>query len=105
MELRDFIDFADRQNWIFAKNYAEKAPHEYIVKDTLDEKDKLLFSKIVKFMRYSGFPALFCGQEHIYFYYDGNYYWTMGDSVEETIIINRCDYKLYEMCYRGKGIE
>ena len=37
MELKDFADFVDRQNWIFAKTYADRAPNEYIVRDMLYE--------------------------------------------------------------------
>ena len=29
MELNEIQDFLDRQKWIFAKTYANKAPHEY----------------------------------------------------------------------------
>ncbi len=29
MEIREFIN---KQSWTFAKTYAEKAPHEYIVR-------------------------------------------------------------------------
>ncbi|SES65394.1 hypothetical protein SAMN02910413_0304 [Pseudobutyrivibrio sp. C4] len=65
MEKKDFAEFINRQNWIFAKTYADR--------------------------------------EHIYYYYKGHYYWTMDNPVEETIILNRCNYKLYEMCYSGIG--
>lgn len=103
MELKDFADFVERQKWIFAKTYADRALHVHIVKDKLDEKDMSLFLEIVVFIRHFGFPTLFWGHEHIYFYYDGYYYWTMGDPVGETLILNRCDYKLYEMRYSGIG--
>lgn len=103
MTLRDFGDYVNKQNWIFAKTYADRAPHEYIVKDKLDKNDMSFFTEIVAFIRHFGFPALFWGHEHIYFYYDGHYYWTMGEPIEETIILNRCNYKLYEMRYSGKG--
>lgn len=105
MEKKDFAEFISRQNWIFAKTYADRAPHEYIVKGKLDKNDMSEFPEIVTYIRHFGFPAIFSGYEHIYYYYEGHYYWTMGDPVEETIILNRCDYKLYEMCYSGKGVE
>lgn len=105
MEKKDFAEYINRQNWIFAKTYAGRAPHEYIVKDKLNKNDMSEFLEIVIFIRHFGFPAIFWGQEHIYYYYEGYYYWTMGNPVEETIILNRCNYKLYEMCYSGKGGE
>ena len=61
MELRDFADFVERQKWIFAKTYADRAPHDYIVKDKLDEDDMSLFSEIVAFIRHFRFHALFGG--------------------------------------------
>lgn len=99
--IQEFTDFVRDKKWIFAKTYADRAPHEYIVKDKLSEEDKLLFEEAVLFIRGKGFPAFFGGYEHIYLYDDGHYYWTMGDPVDETIILNRCDYTLYEMTYIG----
>jgi hypothetical protein len=62
-ELRDFVATTP---WIFAKTYAKTWPHEYIVRDRVDEK-----------------PI-------IYFDHDGMVYWTMGAPIEETTIVNRC---------------
>ena len=33
-------EFIERQNWIFAKTYAHKAPHEYVVRDNVKGTDK-----------------------------------------------------------------
>ena len=32
MRMTDMKLFLDKQSWIFAKTYADKAPHEYIVR-------------------------------------------------------------------------
>ena len=32
MELEELRSFIDKQSWIFAKTYADRAPHEYIVR-------------------------------------------------------------------------
>ena len=101
MDKTDFSRFVESHKWIFAKTYAEKAPHEYIVKDYLNDEEKPIFEQAVIYIRENGFPAFFGGYEHIYLYYEGHYYWTMGDPVEDTIILNRCDYSLYEMAYKG----
>lgn len=36
-ELREFIE---KQSWIFAKTYANKAPHEYIVRGRINGTDE-----------------------------------------------------------------
>ncbi len=96
----EFKQFVDDNNWIFAKTYAEWAPHEYVVKDKLDEKNQALIPEVVVYIRENGFPAFFGNQEHKYLYYDRHYYWEMGSNPEGTIIINRCNYDDYRMIYR-----
>lgn len=92
-------DFVSRYPWTFAKTYAEFAPHEYYVKDYLDDEGKAEFVWFVEFIRDYGFNCKFAGKEHTYYEIDGHYYWTMGDSIEDTIILNRClvtDYEIIE---------
>lgn len=98
--MEEFSRFVSENNWIFAKTYAEFAPHEYVVKDKLSIQHQQLFPEVVVFIREHGFPAFFGNREHIYLYFDGHYYWTMGDPVEDTVIINRCRYDDYRMVYR-----
>ena len=97
--MEDFQIFVNENIWIFAKTYADWAPHEYVVKEKIEEKYQIIFSELVIFIRENGFPAFFGNKEHIYLYH-GHYYWTMGDSPEEAIIINRCKYDDYRMSYR-----
>ena len=91
-----FKEFIDNQTWIFAKTYAEKAPHEYIVRDKINGTDDD-FVNAVMYIREKGFKANFWKKEHIYLFIDGMFYWTMGDPIKDTVIINRCkadDYNL-----------
>ena len=41
MEIKELRDYIEKQTWTFAKTYANKAPHEYIVRGksagTVDE--------------------------------------------------------------------
>ena len=101
MTIEEFKTFVDDNDWIFAKTYADWAPHEYVVKDKLNEKNQALIQEVVAFIRNNGFPEFFGNQEHKYLYYDRHYYWEMGDDPEKTIIINRCNYDDYRMTYRG----
>ncbi len=88
-------DFVSKYPWTFAKTYAKFAPHEYYVKGGLDEHGQAEFVWFVEYIRDNGFDCKFAGKEHTYFELDGHYYWTMGDPIEETIILNRCDKDNY----------
>jgi len=79
--------FIDESVWIFAKTYAETWPHEYIVKDRVDEK---LFLELVTHIRKYGYIGKFHEKDIVYFDCQTMVYWTMGAPIEETTIINRC---------------
>lgn len=81
--LRDFVDTAE---WTFAKTMPEW-PHEYIVRDRVDEE---LFLNLVRHIRAHGFQGRFYRRVLTYYAEDGLLYWTMGAPIEETTIINRC---------------
>ena len=102
-------EFVSKYPWTFAKTYAEFAPHEYYVKDKLDETGQEEFVWFVEFIRDYGFDCMFGKQLHTYYELDGHYYWTMGDPIEETLILNRCkvsDYSIKNdaMWYKGGGL-
>ena len=82
-ELQEFICSVE---WTFAKAMPEW-PHEYIVRDRVDED---LFVKMVQHIRTNGYEGKFYKMNITYVDYDGMTYWTMGAPIEETIIINRC---------------
>jgi hypothetical protein len=81
--LRQFIASS---KWTFAKTMPEW-PHEYIVRERVDEK---LFEQLVHHIRTNGFEAAFYQETFIYFEEDGLLYWTMGNPINDTTIINRC---------------
>ena len=81
---------------LFAKTYAKTWPHEYIVREKVDDD---LFVKLVKHIRKHGYIGKFYSKEIIYFNESGMVYWTMGAPIEETIIINRC---LEDQTYEAK---
>ena len=88
--MNETAEFLQKQNWTFAKTYADRAPHEYIVRGKVSGMDQE-FADAVIHIRENGIPMHFWGQEYIYLYLDGRLYWTMGEPIEETTIINRCD--------------
>jgi len=62
-------------------------PHEYIVRDRVDT---ALFEALVRHIREHSSDRRFYDRILTYFAEDGLLYWTMGDPVEETTIVNRC---------------
>jgi len=82
--LREFVNSV---KWTFAKTYAETWPHEYIVRDRVDDG---LFVDLVNHIRAHGYEARFYRKPITYFEEDGLVYWTMGEPVEVTTIVNRC---------------
>ena len=81
--LRKFIESSQ---WTFAKTMPDW-PHEYIVRDLVD---KVLFETFVRNIRQHGFEGRFYQHVLTYFADDELLYWTMGEPIEETTIINRC---------------
>jgi hypothetical protein len=81
--LREFIASS---KWTFAKTMPEW-PHEYIVRELVDEN---LFVQLVRHIRANGYEGKFYRKSITYFDEGGMVYWTMGASLGETIIINRC---------------
>jgi len=81
--LRKFIASS---KWTFAKTMPEW-PHEYIVRERVD---RVLFETLVRHIRQHGAEQRFYQRVFTYFAEDGLLYWTMGEPIEATTIINRC---------------
>lgn len=73
--------------WHWAKTYEKKAPHYYCVRSEFGNDE--IFDRVVAFMRRNSTEELFFGKPFRYFYYGGWKYWTMGNPIPETTIINR----------------
>ncbi|MDY0354801.1 MAG: hypothetical protein RBR19_02900 [Sedimentisphaerales bacterium] len=78
--------FVNKEKWTFAKTYASTWPHEYIVRERVDEG---LFIRLVQHIRTYGYEGRFYRKPITYFDEDGMVYWTMGAPIDETIIVNR----------------
>lgn len=102
----DLREFVNKFQWIFAKTYAQTAPHEYIVLDKVGNEYKNEFITIAQFIRDKGFKAMYYTREGFYYKLDGNYYWTMDENVTDTNLINRAklsDYELIDNSWFWKG--
>ena len=82
----ELFAFVNEQEWVFAKTMPEW-PHEYIVRERVDEK---LFEQLVRHIRAHGYEGNFYRKILTYYDEGGMMYWTMGTPVGETTIINRC---------------
>ena len=98
-ELRDFIS---RQDWIFAKTYADRAPHEYVVRHKINGTDKE-FMQIVNYIRGKGITMYFWNRPNKYIFVDGHQYWAMGDEEDKVIVLNRCDLERYKISITWTG--
>lgn len=82
-QIKDFIQSVP---WTYAKTIPEW-PHEYIVRHKVD---KDLFLEMVKHIREHGYQGFFYEKTLTYFNEAGKVYWTMGEPLEKTVVINRC---------------
>lgn len=82
----DLHNFVRETKWTFAKTMP-RWPHEYILRHRVDEKQ---FDRLVHHIRANGHEEAFYTETYIYVEEDGMLYWTMGNPINETTIINRC---------------
>lgn len=102
----NFREFVNKFEWIFAKTYAQTAPHEYIVLNKIGNEYKDEFITIAQFIRDKGFKAMYYKREGYYYKLDENYYWTMDDDINDTNLINRAklsDYELIDNSWHWRG--
>ena len=72
--------------WTFAKTMA-RIPHEYNLKEK--STDPEMFERFVMFIRRNGYEGRFFRRTYIYFDVGQYQYWTMGDPLHTTTLINR----------------
>ena len=82
--LRSFIN---ELNWVFAKTYAHTWPHEYVIRGKVDENK---FVEFVRHIRANGYLGKFYTIDITYLDDSNMVYWTMGEPINKTTIINRC---------------
>jgi hypothetical protein len=74
------------KRWIFAKTMP-KNPHWYTLRREWNNDS--LFDKVVIMMRKTGYTEYYYGKPYTMVNINGMKYWTMGDPMSETILINR----------------
>lgn len=86
MNKEDVNEELNKQYYKFAKTMA-RIPHSYTLKENWE--DKKLFDYIVQYIRDNGVKEKFFKKSYIYYYANGYKYWTMGNSIEVTKLINK----------------
>ena len=85
MDGNAFAMFVAGSRWQFAKTMAS-IPHAYTRRVWCDDK---AFEDAVIFIRANGYQGEFYSRAYLYYDLGSYQYWTMGDPVGETILINR----------------
>jgi hypothetical protein len=80
--------YIEQVEWRFAKTYAKTWPHEYTVREWRPELDDDFFW-FAQYILDHGMKERFFSRVNVYYYIDGLKYWTMDDSIPETVLINR----------------
>lgn len=73
MDIGEIKSFIENQKWIFAKTYADRAPHEYIVRGKAAGTDEE-FMRVVNFITENGITMYFWNHPNKYLYLDGHHY-------------------------------
>lgn len=90
VEIPEFIKaFISQECWTFAKTMPQW-PHWYLVRANCDDDT---FSKFVSFIYTNGHVRAWHDREFTYLDIDDYSYWTMGNPVDQTTIINRAKAK------------
>lgn len=87
MDIERAKNYIKSVRWQFAKTMP-KNPHEYTVRGWHKDKEHE-FIWFVEAIREFGTPEKFFKATYIYFTIDEHKYWTMGNLIDQTIIINR----------------
>lgn len=91
--------FIQKQKWIFAKTYAQFAPHEYVMKlrcnGTVDE-----FNEFGQYIQEHGMRMFYYKNERKYLLLDGYFYWVCGEVTgTHDASLNRCRPEDYDIAF------
>lgn len=95
------IELANKTKWTFAKTYADKSPHEYIViKIDTPNRDEL--NSFVDFIKTNGETELYYGRPFTVYKVGGHKYWYAYTTNDHTTpdILNRSLYGEADRKYR-----
>jgi len=88
MTKEEFIKFVESWDWTFAKTYAKKSPHEYIVCKA-NHPRRAEYEKAVQFLRDNGEPEQYFRATFTVYKVNGHKYWTGNKPMSAEWILNR----------------
>lgn len=95
-------EYISKVYWKEAKTYAKTAPHEYTIRDWRKDLEDT-FVEFALYIREVGVQEKFYSRTHTYFYHGDYKYWTMGDPIDVTVVLNRCVHADYpNNIYKGR---
>lgn len=86
LTINEVANWFEANEFIFAKSMPE-TPHWYMLKYKCTNKQ--MFERVVMYIREHGVEEEFFGRKYIYLVIGHWKYWTMGDPLATTILINR----------------
>lgn len=105
MNLEELRAYITKQTWVFAKTYADRTPHEYIVRHKCAGEDAE-FMAMAEYIAENGITMYFWDHPNKYIFVDGRQYWVMKDSNDDpSIVINRANLEEYKLSITWKGEE
>lgn len=101
MTIREYFN---GQRWKFAKTYVKFAPHEYILRQWMS--DKNMFDSAVRFIQEHGIRMFYYKAERKYLFLDGWFYWALWSKDDMSdAIINRCKPEDYDIVFMRRGTQ
>lgn len=79
----------------------QRTPHSYTLREHWDSGK---FDSVVRFIRQNGVVERFYRAKYIYYYLGDYKYWTMGNPINETKLINRAKHDTSYGFLRNKAI-
>lgn len=104
MTFEEFKAFTETEVWTFAKTYADKAPHEYIVMKRTISPDEMYF-EAVKYIQEEGIQMHFWNlvNNYVFCKEQGKYYWVMCNGKGVPLVINRANIDDYKISVKWRG--
>jgi hypothetical protein len=88
MSDEEINDFINSHTWKFAKSMP-KMPHWYVVRENCRNDHE--FCRLVMHIRKHGYKKTFWRKTYIYLDVGNHCYWTMGNPLWDTTILNRAE--------------
>ena len=97
-------EYFDSQKWTFAKTYVAFAPHEYILRNRVSDKE--MYDNAIRYIQENGIRMFYYKAERKYLFVDGWFYWALWSKPDfSDAIINRCKPEDYDIVFMRRGTQ